>query len=162
MPTGWREAGRTTSRPAQERRPARSPKLRLFERRWVTALIAFSLGVYGGFLGVGVSTFFIALLVVSSGFTFLEATATTQFVVFLLSLSATGVFAIQNAIDYLVALPLALSMAAGASIGAIVAVRYGDRWVRAIFLAVILILILSLMGIQVEIGWVWRWLSVSG
>ncbi len=152
--------GEATAQTSQK--GACSPKLRLYDRRWVTTLVAFSLGVYGGFLGVGVSTFFIALLVVSSGFTFLEATATTQFVVFLLSLSATGVFAIQNAIDYQVALPLALSMAAGASIGAIVAVRYGDRWVRAIFLAVILVLILALLRIQVALGWVWRWLSVSG
>jgi uncharacterized membrane protein YfcA len=94
------------------------------------ALAPFLLGVYGGFYGAGVSTLFILLDVGLERTSFLEAAATTQLVLAALSAAATLTFALEGAISWQLGVPLAVSMSAGAWVGANTAIKRGEGLVK--------------------------------
>ena len=104
------------------------------------ALLVFLLGIYGGFFSGGYVTLLSYVLVLLLGMDFLQAAFATK----VLNVFSSGIaclfFFSHGLIDLSVGLPLALSMAAGAFLGARIAVSKGTRWVRALFIAVVLLL----------------------
>lgn len=109
----------------------------------VTYALTFLLGVYGGLYSGGYVTVLTATLVAFFGMTFSEAVASTKFINIFSSLIATVVFAWQGLIDYKLGLILAVTMFAGAYIGAHYATRMNDLWLKRIFLTTVFLLALK-------------------
>ena len=102
--------------------------------------LTFVLGIYGGFFSGGYVTLLTAVYVVFLRLTFVEAVATTKVINVFSSGIATLIFMKHHLVDYHLGLILALAMFLGAMIGARVAIRLGNRWLRRIFLTAVWIL----------------------
>jgi len=105
----------------------------------------FALGVYGGFFSGGYVTLLTAAYVALFRVRFVEAVATTKVVNVFSSLVATLVFMWAGLIDYRLGALLAVVMFAGAFVGARVALRLGERHLRAAFLATVVALALKIL-----------------
>lgn len=109
----------------------------------LTYILTFLLGIYGGLYSGGYVTILTATLVAFFGMTFSEAVASTKFINIFSSVVATAVFAWQNLIDYKLGIILAVTMFAGAYIGAHYVTRLGDLWLKRIFLTTVFLLALK-------------------
>jgi uncharacterized membrane protein YfcA len=107
--------------------------------------LTFALAIYGGFFSGGYVTMLTALFVALFRMTFVEAVATTKIVNVFSSLIATAVFMWRGLVDYRLGVLLGLSMFAGAFVGARVALRLNNLWIRRIFLATVILLALKIM-----------------
>ncbi|GIX49902.1 MAG: UPF0721 transmembrane protein [Limisphaera sp.] len=113
-------------------------------------LAAVLLGFYDGFFGPGTGTFWAAALVSGAGLDLSAATARTKFMNFASNAGALVVFAAGGALHVSLGLSMGLAQACGARLGACMAARHGPRFIRPVFLAVVVALILRL-------GWdAWR------
>lgn len=106
----------------------------------VAYALTFALGVYGGFFSGGYVTMLTALFVALFRMTFVEAVSTTKIVNVFSSLVATVVFMARGLVDYKLGVILGLAMFAGAFVGARVALKLNNLWLRRIFLATVLAL----------------------
>lgn len=108
-------------------------------------ILAFLLGIYGGFFSGGYVTMLTFVLVTFFALTWSESVATTKFVNFFSSLIATVVFYRQGLISLQLGIPLTLAMMLGAWLGASLAIRQGDVWIRRLFACVVVVLALKLL-----------------
>jgi len=108
--------------------------------------VALGLGFYDGFFGPGVGSMLIVAFVVLFGDTLTRASGNAKVVNLASNLAALGLFASRGTILWKVALPMAAANAAGAFVGARLAVKRGDRFVRVVVLVVVAALV-------VKIGW---------
>jgi uncharacterized protein len=110
----------------------------------IAAAVALLFGAYDGFFGPGAGTF----LLLSFAFLFhlplQRAAADAKPVNFASNLAALALFSSRGAVLWEVALPMAAAQFAGGWIGAHLAVRVGDRLVRAVALLVVLALVAKL------------------
>ncbi|MEO6393960.1 MAG: sulfite exporter TauE/SafE family protein [Pyrinomonadaceae bacterium] len=112
----------------------------------VAAYVAtFVLGIYGGFYSGGYVTLLTAGLVGLLGLRFVEAVATTKVINVVSSLSATLIFMWRGLIDYKLGLILGVVMFFGAFVGARVALKLNEIWLRRIFVATVVVLALKIM-----------------
>ncbi len=95
------------------------------------ACIGLVLGAYDGFFGPGTGTFLIALFVAVFGDDLTAATANAKVANFASNLGSVVLFAIAGQIDVRLALPMAAAQALGGVVGARLAIRVGERLVRA-------------------------------
>jgi uncharacterized membrane protein YfcA len=112
---------------------------------WAGYAATFALGIYGGFFSGGYVTLLTAAYVALFRVRFVEAVATTKVVNVFSSLVATLVFMWAGLIDYRLGALLAVVMFAGAFVGARVALRLGERHLRAAFLATVVALALKIL-----------------
>jgi uncharacterized membrane protein YfcA len=113
-------------------------------RSWVlAAIIALVIGAYDGFFGPGAGTFYIAAFVAFLAIPMARASADAKVANFASNLAAAILFAQRGVIVWAIALPLAGGQILGGFLGAHLAVRRGDRLVRAVVLAVVLALVLK-------------------
>jgi uncharacterized membrane protein YfcA len=103
------------------------------------------LGVYGGFFSGGYVSLLTAAYVAFFRLTFVEAVAVTKVLNILSSLVATAVFAHQGLIDWNLGLLLSLVSFAGAVVGAVLARRLSNLWLRRIFLTAVVALAFKLL-----------------
>jgi len=106
----------------------------------LSGLVAFSLGFYDGFFGPGAGSFMLfALLMI--GFDFIGAAANARTLNFASNISAVLFFGYLGQINFAYALPMGLSMIAGAYCGANMALKKGVGYVRPLFICMTTILI---------------------
>jgi uncharacterized membrane protein YfcA len=110
-----------------------------------TALIATAIGFYDGFFGPGTGTFLIMAFVAWMNDSLTRATANAKVVNFASNVGSLVVFAIKGRVLWEVALPMAAAQFAGGALGARLAVRYGNRFVRGVLLAVVASLLAKLL-----------------
>jgi hypothetical protein len=103
-------------------------------------LATFLLGIYGGFFSGGYVTMLTAVFVVCLGMTYVQAVANTKLINVFSSLVATLVFMWRGIVDYRLGLILAVVMFIGAIIGARVALKLDNLWLRRVFLATVVAL----------------------
>lgn len=103
-------------------------------------VLTFILGVYGGFFSGGYVTLLTAVFVALFRMTFVEAISTTKIVNVFSSLIATIVFMIRGLVDYKLGILLGLAMFAGAFVGARVALKLNNLWLRRIFIFTVIAL----------------------
>jgi len=108
-----------------------------------TALIALVIGAYDGFFGPGTGTFLIVAFVLVLGDGLTRASGEAKVVNFASNLAALSIFASRGVILWYVALPMAAAQFAGSSLGAHLAVRRGDIFVRRVVLLVVLALVVK-------------------
>jgi len=110
------------------------------------APVGLGLGFYDGFFGPGVGSMLIVSFVLLFGDTLTRASGNAKVVNLASNLAALGLFASRGTILWKIALPMAAANAAGAFVGARLAVKRGDRLVRVVVLVVVGALVL-------KIGW---------
>jgi uncharacterized membrane protein YfcA len=106
--------------------------------------IAFSIGFYDGFFGPGTGSLLIVAFVVVFGDTLTRASGNAKVVNLASNLAALVLFSLKGAVLWRIAAPMAAANACGAFIGARVAVKRGDRFVRAVVLGVVAVLVLKM------------------
>jgi uncharacterized membrane protein YfcA len=111
----------------------------------VGIFFSFIIGIYGGFYGAMAGTFLLYVLLFIFKRTFLEGTATLKLSSLMMTTMAALVFAVKGAIDY----PLAAAMFLGCAIGSYFGAHYSDRignvWIKRLFIAIVLIMVVKLV-----------------
>lgn len=117
-----------------------------FGRRgdWIWAAAALGIGAYDGFFGPGTGTFLILVLVAFLHRPLTRATADAKVVNFGSNLAAVAFFGSRGSILWRVALPMAGAQLVGGFLGAHLAVRRGDRLIRAVVVFVVLALVVKI------------------
>ncbi|MFH1448364.1 MAG: sulfite exporter TauE/SafE family protein [Candidatus Micrarchaeota archaeon] len=108
-------------------------------------LIYFFIMIYGGFFGQGTGPLIFYALTFFLGLTMIEVLATGIIPWFVLSMSSVAIFALNGIIDYEIGFILLISMAVGGYIGAHVALKKGDLWVKRLFALFVIILAVKLL-----------------
>lgn len=93
--------------------------------------IGLVMGTYDGFFGPGTGAFLIVLFTTIFGDDLVQATANAKVANFASNLGAVVSFAIAGAIDFRLALPMAVAQSVGGIVGARAALRGGERLIRA-------------------------------
>jgi uncharacterized protein len=132
----------TIAQPQLGRRHA--PRFAVAHERGVALLIALLLGFYDGFFGPGTGTMLIFLFVTVLGFDFLRASALAKAVNWASNLTSVVLFLAQGSWLPVLAIGMALANGLGGFVGARTALARGSGWVRLVFVAVVVALIVRL------------------
>jgi uncharacterized membrane protein YfcA len=130
----------TLARP-RPREGTRTPRSRILP---IAGLIALGVGIYDGFFGPGAGTFYIAGFVGLLGLSMARASADAKVANFASNAAAAAIFAHKGVVIWAIALPLAGGQLLGGFLGAHLAVRRGDRFVRAVVLLVVIALVIKI------------------
>ena len=106
--------------------------------------VAFTLGFYDGFFGPGVGSMLIVTFVLLFGDTLTCASGNAKVVNLASNIAAVLLYAARGVVIWKIALPMAVANAAGAFVGARLAVKTGDRLVRVVVLVVVAALVLKI------------------
>lgn len=119
------------------------------QKRYVVGcLFGLLVGVYGGFVGMAMTSILMFFIVLIFGFSFLESAAITKVITFVISLTATVVFLANFKVDLWVGVILSVAYIIGGYFGVHSAIKMGDFRVKILF---ILLAILSAVGLF--LGW---------
>ena len=110
-------------------------------------VIFFFIGLYGGFIQMGVGFFLLAGLVLGCGQNLVRANAIKVFVVLVYTVFSLGIFIFHGQVDILAGLILAAGNMFGAWLGANFAVKGGAKYIRYVLIFAIIIVILNLFGV---------------
>jgi len=116
-------------------------------RKIFTALVFFLIGLYGGFLQVGVGFMFTAVLTLLCGFDLVTTAGVKVFVIAVYTLFALLVFLYHGQVDWSVALVLSLGNGIGGWIGGRIAVEKGETWLRVILAVSVVAMAFKLLGV---------------
>lgn len=108
-------------------------------------LIYFFIMIFGGFFGQGTGPLIFYTLTYFLGLTMIEVLGTGIIPWFMLSLSSLIIFALSGIIDYSNGIFLIIGMAVGGYIGAHVALKKGDLWVKHLFVLFVTISSIKLL-----------------
>ena len=111
----------------------------------ITSILTFLLGVYGGLYSGGYVTMLTAAYVAFFGMSFTEAVGSTKLINVFSSLVATIIFMWQGLVDYKLGIILAVTMFAGAYIGAHYAAKMNEVWLKRIFLGTVFLLAVKML-----------------
>jgi len=123
---------------AQERRPR-------MNRVVFDVLFGLGIGFYDGFLGPGTGTFWTMAFMLALGFNMLRATAYAKVMNFGSNLSSLGVFLLAGRVYCLEGLVMGVGQLLGARLGARMVITRGTKFIRPIFIAVVLALSVKLL-----------------
>ncbi len=123
-------------------------RLRWSGARHTTAavLTGFVIGVYDGALGPGTGSFLVFALVGLLGYAFLEASAKAKIANLATNLGALTVFAPGGHVVWTVGAVMAVMNLAGGYVGARTAVARGSRFVRGVFIVVVVAFVIRIGG----------------
>lgn len=110
-------------------------------------LIFFAIGIYGGFVQVGVGYFLLAGIVFTAGYDLLRANAIKVFIVLIYTLFALVVFIINDKINWQFGLIHSIGNIIGAFVASRYAVAWGANFVRWFIIVIIFITSADLFGI---------------
>jgi uncharacterized membrane protein YfcA len=99
--------------------------------------IYFGIGVYCGFIQAGAGVFLIAGLVLASGYDLVRGNAMKNLIVLIVTVAALAVFVVNDQVRWGLGLLLATGNAAGAWVGANMAVDRGAGFVRWVLIVII-------------------------
>lgn len=123
------------------------PELKKKGVNFLQIILFFLIGVYGGFVHVGVGYFLLAALVVNAGYNLVEANAVKVLNVLLYTLMALAVFIFEDQINYSYGFTMAIGNVAGALVASRISVKRGAGFVRWVVVFIILITSVHLFGI---------------
>jgi uncharacterized membrane protein YfcA len=112
----------------------------------VAMVTGFLIGVYDGALGPGTGSFLVFALVGLMGYAFLEASAKAKIANFATNLGALTVFAPGGHVMWGIGLVMAAANLLGGYTGARTAVARGSRFVRVVFVLVLVAFIIRIGG----------------
>ena len=107
----------------------------------LAVLISVVVGFYDGFIGPGTGSFLVLGFVTILGFDFLHASANAKMVNLATNVGAISLFFIKGKIIWHIALPMAICNGLGGFLGAKMAIKRGNNFVR-IFFQILMVLML--------------------
>lgn len=107
-------------------------------KKGVGLSIYFVLTIFNGFLGVGTGGIAYYNSLFFFGFTLIEANATNVIPWFLLSVFSLVIYTRGGIVDYRIGAVLLVGMTIGGYIGAHIALKKGEVWIRRLFVAVVI------------------------
>jgi uncharacterized membrane protein YfcA len=114
--------------------------------RWLTLVVFFGLGIYGGAVQAGIGI--ILLLVLSrTGFDLVTANGVKTLLILVITLIAVPVFIINDQVRWLQALVLSVGTGVGGFVGANVAVAGGERLIKPVLVVIVLVLASRMIGL---------------
>jgi uncharacterized membrane protein YfcA len=111
-------------------------------------LLFFFIGMYGGFIQVGVGIWLLVGLVLGLGYDLVRANAVKVAIVFCFTLAALAVFVVNGQVQWREGLILAVGNMLGAWAGTRFAVERGVIWVRRVLIAIVLFSVVQLLGVS--------------
>lgn len=117
------------------------PRWASHHERWAGILLGLGLGFYDGFFGPGTGTFLLFAFVSLFRFDFLHASAHAKFVNFATNLSPVLYFAWHGDVLWKYAVPMGICNLVGAYVGSHLAIQRGNKFIRGLFLAMLVLLI---------------------
>ena len=111
---------------------------------WVGVIVFFFIGIYGGFINAGIGFIIILFLHYVNHMTLLRANATKVVVVLIYMLSALTVFVLNDKVQWMVGIVLAIGNGAGAWIASRFSVKKGDGFIRTFLIAMVAIMAVKL------------------
>jgi uncharacterized membrane protein YfcA len=108
-------------------------------RLMIEVPLFFVIGVYGGFIQVGVGIFLLAGLVLSAGYNLVGANALKNLIVLVFTAAALVVFVLNDQVQWTLGLLLAAGQSLGAWVAVRIAVKRGAEFVRLFVIAVIVL-----------------------
>ena len=102
------------------------------------AIICLALGFYDGFIGPGAGSLLVIVFISWLGFDFLQANAHAKVVNLATNLGSIILFSIKGSILWSIAIPMAICNAIGGMIGSRMAMSKGNKFIRSVFLIVII------------------------
>lgn len=114
---------------------------------WVQLVIFFFIGIYGGFVQVGVGYFLLSGIVLGAGYDLVRANAIKGFIVMLYTIFALIVFIINDKVYWQFGLVHAIGNITGAFIASRYALTWGASFVRWFIIVIILATSADLFGI---------------
>lgn len=118
---------------------AKAKKITLKKSVIYGILSAFVIGMYDGFIGPATGTFFIVAFVSLLKMDFLEASGTAKLVNLATNFGSICLFLISGKIIWAIAIPMAICNGIGGLVGAKLAIAKGNKFIRYIFMFVILL-----------------------
>jgi len=112
----------------------------------VRAIVFFAIGLYGGAIQAGVGLFLVMALS-RSGLDLVRANAIKVVVVGAFTLVAVPVFVYEGLVAWAPALALTVGFFAGGQLGARMAVRGGEKLIKPVLAAAVIILALRMLGV---------------
>ena len=110
-------------------------------------IIFFFIGIYGGFIKVGVGYFLLAGIVLGAGYNLVKANAIKVWIVLLYTPFALIVFVLNGQVNWKYGLIHAIGNVTGAYIASKWAVSWGTNFVRWVIVVVILVFSSDLLGL---------------
>ncbi|MCK4663145.1 MAG: sulfite exporter TauE/SafE family protein [Bacteroidales bacterium] len=110
-------------------------------------IIFFLIGLYGGFIHIGVGIFLLAGLVLNAGYDLVKANAIKVFIVLLYSPFALTIFIMNNQVDYWLGAVSAIGNIIGGIVASQFAVSFGAKYIRWILIIIIIAFSSKLLGI---------------
>lgn len=115
--------------------------------RWWNYPLFFAIGIYGGFIHVGVGYFLITALVFGTGHELLKSNTLKNLLVLAYVPLSLIVFAISGNVCWTFGLVHAVGNIIGAEVASRLAIKKGAKLIRYIMIAIIAVVILQLFGI---------------
>ncbi len=119
---------------------------------WWQFVIFFAIGAYGGFIQAGVGIFLLAGLVLSAGYDLVRANGVKVLIVLCFTVIALAVFIINDQVNWLVGLVLAIGNMSGAWVATRTAIKRGAVFVRWLLIAVLVVSAVLLLGLGDLLG----------
>ncbi len=113
---------------------------------WWHYVLYFAIGIYGGFIHIGVGIFLLAALVLVSGYDLVRANSLKVFVVLIYTPFALAVFMFSGEICYIVGLISAFGNTIGGIVASNFALKHGAKPLRWILITVIATYTVHLFG----------------
>ncbi|QIA08698.1 sulfite exporter TauE/SafE family protein [Draconibacterium halophilum] len=110
-------------------------------------IIFFGIGLFGGFIQMGVGFFLLAGLVLGCGHNLVRANAIKVFIVLIYTVFSIGIFIFHKQVDIVAGLILAAGNMLGAWLGVNFTVKGGAKYVRYVLILAMIIVILNLFGV---------------
>ncbi len=110
----------------------------------ITMIVFFFIGIYGGFIQVGVGFIIIAALTTITGLNLVDTNSHKVFIVGIYTIFALIVFAFYDKVYWTVGLGLAAGMGLGGWIGSHWAVAKGERWIRLVLTICVIAMVIKL------------------
>lgn len=118
------------------------PRMR---RRWFDFTFGLLIGFYDGFLGPGTGTFWTMAYMVALGFNLARATGYTKVMNFGSNLSSLIFFLLGGKVLFVAGLVMGFGQLLGARVGSRMVLAKGTKFIRPVFLTVVLVLTLKLI-----------------
>ncbi|MBI4163848.1 MAG: sulfite exporter TauE/SafE family protein [Candidatus Aenigmarchaeota archaeon] len=105
----------------------------------------FLIMIFAGFFGQGTGPMTSYVVIFFLGFTMIENLGTGIIPWFVLSISSVIIFAFNGIIDYQIGIVLLVGMAIGGYLGAHIAIKKGNVWVKRLFVLFVVVLSVKLL-----------------
>lgn len=111
---------------------------------WASAGVGAACGFYNGLIGPGTGTLMVFAFVSVLGLDFLKSSTVSKSTNVAADVSSWTVLALAGYVVWLLAIPLVIGNMLGSHVGSKLAIRRGDRFLRAVFLTVVVALVARL------------------